>query len=657
MKKIFVFVLTITMLLCSGWSSNFYLASDEKDTEIEPELYIGGSCWAAVTEAGNLYMWGYNASGQIGNGDKAQQLTPEKVLDNVISSSLGYFHSGAITENGDLYMWGDNEHGQIGIATTEDQLTPIKVLNKVVAIALDGYHSSAITEDGSLYMWGHNEHGQVGNGTTEDQLTPVKVLDNVVATAIGYSHNGAITEDGSLYMWGENLYGAVGNGTTEDQLTPVKVLDNVVSVALGDSHSAAVTEDGSLYVWGYNASGQVGNGTEENQLTPIKVLEKVTSVALGWSYSGAITENGDLYMWGANREGGVGNGTTEDQLVPTKVLQDVKEVFLKNRYSGAITENGSLYMWGKNNHGQIGNGTTEDQLIPEKVMDNIITVAVTFDVSEGAATGAIAEDGGLYTWGNNNDAFLGNGSATGLQTIPLKIFDVKSDFMEDSIIQIENAQEGDIIELDIEDSCILPQEVLEAMQGKDVTLKIVLNDGTIWSINGTDVTAEELADIDLSVERTTDGNILEEVISNLAGDRFTEQLVFAEEGAFAFPLQLTITPSVDVNNEKVVLIQNVDNTLQLADSVLIANDSITFDLTNMADSVIVYGTNGDTNGDDSVTIKDTMQMLHHISNRSELNEVQKGFADVDMSDTVNLQDLMREMRYVSGRTDSLYETE
>ena len=42
--------------------------------------------------------------------------------------SLEGEHSAAITENGDLYCWGWNNNGQVGNGTTEDQTTPVKLL-------------------------------------------------------------------------------------------------------------------------------------------------------------------------------------------------------------------------------------------------------------------------------------------------------------------------------------------------------------------------------------------------------------------------------------------------------------------------------------------------------------------------------------------------
>ena len=81
-------------------------------------------------------MWGLNYSGEIGNGTKNEatehhQLTPIKVLDSVkkvsVGGKFGERYSSAITTSGDLYMWGANDYGKIGNGTTEDQLIPYKV--------------------------------------------------------------------------------------------------------------------------------------------------------------------------------------------------------------------------------------------------------------------------------------------------------------------------------------------------------------------------------------------------------------------------------------------------------------------------------------------------------------------------------------------------
>ena len=282
--------------------------------------------------------------------------------------SLRSASSGVITQDGRLYMCGDNRYGYIGDGTTEDRYTPTKILDHVISVSLGDEHSGAITQDGSLYMWGCNYSGQIGDGTTEDRYKPTKILDHVIAVSLGDDHSGAITQDGSLYMWGWNSSGQIGDGTTEKRYTPTKILDHVIAVSLGGEHSGAITQDGSLYMWGWNSSGQIGDGTTEyRRYTPTKILDHVIAVSLGYEHSGAITQDGSLYMWGWNRDGQIGDGTTENRYKPTKILDHVIAVSLGGGHSGAITQNGSLYMWGANWIGQIGDGTTEDRYTPNKI--------------------------------------------------------------------------------------------------------------------------------------------------------------------------------------------------------------------------------------------------------------------------------------------------
>ena len=137
--------------------------------------------------------------------------------------SLRSASSGVITQDGRLYMCGDNRYGYIGDGTTEDRYTPTKILDHVISVSLGDDHSGAITQDGSLYMWGWNSSGQIGDGTTEDRYKPTKILDHVIAVSLGGGHSGAITQNGSLYMWGANWIGQIGDGTTEDRYTPNKI--------------------------------------------------------------------------------------------------------------------------------------------------------------------------------------------------------------------------------------------------------------------------------------------------------------------------------------------------------------------------------------------------------------------------------------------------
>ncbi len=127
-------------------------------SESEKVVYTAESTWhsAAITEDGDLYCWGYNLCGEVGNGKTKMQKTPVKVLENVTDVCLGGFNSAAITKNGDLYCWGSNSYGQIGNGTAKNQTTPQKILKNVVSVSMDGDFCAAITKNGDLYCWGYN---------------------------------------------------------------------------------------------------------------------------------------------------------------------------------------------------------------------------------------------------------------------------------------------------------------------------------------------------------------------------------------------------------------------------------------------------------------------------------------------------------------------
>ena len=330
------------------------------------QVSLGGQHSAAITEEGDLYLWGGNVYGQLGTGgwNWNGDATPNKILKNVKQVSLGGQHSAAITENGDLYLWGCGYLGQIGNGTYTMRNERIKIMEHVKQVSLSELHSAAITENGDLYLWGDNRFGQIGDGSTYDSPVPKKVMEHVKQVSLSKLHSAAITENGDLYLWGDGL---LGDGSVEGSLSPKKIMEHVKEVSLGNGCSAAITEKGDLYLWGGNLYGQIGDGSTENSFLPKKIMENVKEVSLGNGHSAAITETGDLYLWGYNIDGQIGDGTVENSLKPKKIMENVKKVSLGWEHSAIITENGDLYLWGYNGFRQLGDGSTENSLNPKKI--------------------------------------------------------------------------------------------------------------------------------------------------------------------------------------------------------------------------------------------------------------------------------------------------
>ncbi|MBQ8188513.1 MAG: DUF4214 domain-containing protein, partial [Lachnospiraceae bacterium] len=332
------------------------------------KISLGGNHSGAIDSSGQLYMWGDNSYGQLGDGTTQNKVWPTRVFTNVKEISLGAKHSAVITKSGQLYMWGDNSSGQLGNGNTNASSVPIKVLSNVKEVALGRNHSAAITNDGSLYTWGDNRCGQLGNGTYNDSYVPIKVMDNVKAVDLGGTHTGAITKDGSLYMWGNNNRVQLGFGTgTGSVTTPKKFMDNVSVIDLGDSYTGAITKDGSLYMWGWNNWYQISNSIVYYQDVPLKIRGSVKDLNLGTTSSSCITTDGKLYTWGDNSLGELGIGNKVDGGSPYHILDGVKDASLGGSHGGAITASGNLYMWGYNNVGQIGNGTYVEMLAPNRL--------------------------------------------------------------------------------------------------------------------------------------------------------------------------------------------------------------------------------------------------------------------------------------------------
>ena len=104
--------------------------------------------------------------------------------------------------------------------------------------------------------------------------------------------------------------------------------------------------------------------------------------------------------------------------------------------------------------------------------------------------------------------------------------------------ELENAEKGDEITIDMGDETKVPAEIFESLAGKDVDVTFDLGD-IQWSVNGADIpTDTDFTDLDLGASLGTSG-IPVNVINTITGERDSVQMTLAHNGEFGFTMTLT----------------------------------------------------------------------------------------------------------------------
>jgi alpha-tubulin suppressor-like RCC1 family protein len=280
----------------------------------------------AITADGSLWGWGADDNGFLGIGSELPRLInnaePVFIMGNAAKVSAGNQRTMAVTSNGELWGWGSNTGGRLGDGTEEDRTAPVFLMSDVAEVAVGQSHALVIRPDGGLYSWGLNTRGQLGiNNPGVPDSEPRRVMDNVVyvSTNSNGEHTAVITSDGALWLWGKNTHGQIGDGTNEDRDTPVHIMDNVIAVSAGATHTAAITRDNQLWVWGGNEHGQVGDGTDSNSYVPVFIKDEVVFISAGGRHTVALTADGGVWTWGSNAAGQLGDGMSENISIPAKI--------------------------------------------------------------------------------------------------------------------------------------------------------------------------------------------------------------------------------------------------------------------------------------------------------------------------------------------------
>jgi hypothetical protein len=343
---------TTGRLYCWGADGLGQLGDGGTNTDQPLPVEVAGNAtnWTAVSTngghtcgrraTGRLYCWGSDSDGQVGDGGtNTPRTTPTLVaggITNWSSVSVGATHTCGRRATGQLYCWGSDHSGQLGDGGTDaPRITPRLVVGGITdwtSVSAGDSQTCARRATGHAYCWGYDADGLLGNGGADvNRGSPTLVaggITNWASISAGDSLTCGRRATGQIYCWGSDSDGQLGNdgaSVPRSIPTPVAGGGTWTSVTAGGNHACGRRPSGRLFCWGNDSSGELGDGgASMDRFTPVQVAGGATDwtvVDAGVATLCARITSGRLFCWGSDGAGQVGDGgTNANQGRPAQVF-------------------------------------------------------------------------------------------------------------------------------------------------------------------------------------------------------------------------------------------------------------------------------------------------------------------------------------------------
>ena len=334
------------------------------------QLAASGTFSALVSAEGELFSWGRQDGGALGNGYRRAMVPRPVRLGGlkVQQVALGEAHMVVLTFDGLIYAAAENAHGQLGTGSfvPADALAKAKTddAHAYTQISAGAAHTAAVTSAGLLFTWGCNHQGRLGVGDEEDRSAPTRAdvalagAAGVKAVACGGFHTLAVGAGGELLAAGSNFAGQCGlkraEGATAFRAVPISHQPRVAFVAAGFQHSLVLSTTGKALATGLNSEGQLGMGDTRNrrevELVPSLQKLAVVQASAGAEFSAAVTYAGEVLVAGEGSKGQLGlpDDQARTSFTPVRELKDQEAALVAcgSEHALCVVRQGALYSWG-----------------------------------------------------------------------------------------------------------------------------------------------------------------------------------------------------------------------------------------------------------------------------------------------------------------------
>ncbi len=302
----------------------------------------------------------------------------------------------------------------------------IAILTAIVTVAYNGVSQNAKASSLKADLRNTATKIQLVKADTGEYPLTLSAANKVESetTTLTYQSDGStFCLDATTTAAGGASFFMTHTGTIQEGLCPPGPATWTM-VAAGSTHTLALASNGKLYAWGLNTNGQLGIGSTVTKTSPTEVPltlpagTTITQLSAGDSFSLALTSDGVVYGWGDSRQGQVGDGTsatsrTSPVLTAGMTGKTITQISAGGPHALALDSDGKVYSWGQNAQGQIGDGTTNARRTPAVVTSGVMAGKTITQISAGYYHSiVIGSTGAIYGWGSDNYGQTGSGTTT-----------------------------------------------------------------------------------------------------------------------------------------------------------------------------------------------------------------------------------------------------